>query len=349
MSSKGKPVSFGLSLAASQREPILRVAGLVARAEELGFGSAFVIDSQMAVKDAYVTLAAAALRTSRIQLGTGVTNPITRDLTVTASSFAALQEVSGGRAILGLGNGATSVEAVGLKGANLAGTREAILKLRGLLDGQRVQHNGVEVRMPATAARVPILLSASRPRMLGLAGEVADGAIVMSSAKARLVQEQLDQVGGGLERSGRPRADFRLDLWQTISVREDRAQAVEDVKSWVASQLVWWLARAESVPPEIAAAIDWEKARAATEAYDITEHLSLHARHRELVTDELVDVLAIAGDEEHAIGRLSELAELDVDGITLALLSGGREERLETLGRIIAEVTRRARRPAGTL
>ena len=328
----------GLSLAASLREPIQRVAGLIARAEELGFGAAYVIDSQLAVKDAYTTLTAAALRTNDIRLGTGVTNPITRDLTVTASSFAALQEVSGGRAVLGLGNGATSVEGVGLKGANLAGVREAILQLRGLLDGRPVRHNGVEVQLPPTQGRVPILLSGSRARMLKLAGEVADGAIVMSSAQPRLVQEQLDQVREGLELSGRRREDFHVDLWQTISVRDDRAQAVEDVKSWVASQLVWWLARADTVPPEIAAAVDWEKARAATQAYDITEHLSLHARHRELVTDQLVDVLAIAGDEEHATARLRELAALDVDGITLSLLSGGREERLETLGRIVRRV-----------
>lgn len=341
----GRPaVTFGLSLAASLREPISRVAGLVARAEELGFGAAFVIDSQLAVKDAYVTLTAAALRTSRIRLATGVTNPVTRDLTVTASAFAALQEISGGRAVVGLGNGATSVEGVGLKGTNLAATRQAILTLRALLDGERVQHNGVEVQLPAPAGRVPIYLSASRPRMLRLAGEVADGAIVMSSAQPRLVQEQLDQVREGLDLSGRPREDFHIDLWQTISVRDDLGQAVEDVKSWVASQLVWWLARAESVPPEIADTVDWEQARAAAAAYDITEHLSLHAKHRELVTDRLVDVLAIAGDERHAIERLRQLAELDVDGITLALLSGGREQRLTTLGRVIAEVGRGAAR-----
>lgn len=329
---------FGLSLGTSMREPILRIAGLIARAEELGFGAVYVIDSQMAVKDAFTTLTAAALRTRTIRLATGVTNPITRDLTVTASAFAALQEISEGRAVMGLGNGATSVEAVGLKGANIAGTRDAILQLRGLMDGKPVQHNGVEVQMPATQGRVPILLAGSRARMLKLAGEVADGAIVMSSAHARLVQEQLDQVKEGLELSGRRREDFHIDLWQTISVRDDTAQAVEDVKSWVANQLVWWLARAETVPPEIADAVDWDKARAASEAYDISEHLSLHARHREFVTDRLVDVLAIAGDEEHAIARLRELAGLDVDGITLALLSGGREKRLETLGRIVGQV-----------
>jgi 5,10-methylenetetrahydromethanopterin reductase len=339
-------VSFGLSLAASTREPITRIADLLAAAEELGFRYAFVIDSQLAVKDAYVTLTVGALRTHSIKLGTGVTNPITRDLTVTASTISALQEVSGGRAVLGLGNGATSVEGIGLKGANLAATREAISKLRSLLDGRPVEHNGVEVQMPPTPGHVPIYLAASRPRMLQLAGEVADGAIVMGSAHPKLVQEQLDSVAQGLRESGRPREAFHVDLWQTISVSDDKRKAVEDVKSWVASQLVWWLARAETLPPELEAVIDRERMRAADQAYDVTEHLSLHARHREMVTDELADVMAIAGDVEHSVARLRDLCRLDVDNITLALLSGGREQRLQTLGHVIREVFRGAT-PAG--
>jgi len=333
-------VSFGLSLAASTREPITRIADLLAAAEELGFQYAFVIDSQLAVKDAYVTLTVSALRTHSIKLGTGVTNPITRDLTVTASTISALQEVSGGRAVLGLGNGATSVEGIGLKGANLAATRQAISKLRSLLDGKPVEHNGVEVQMPPTPDYVPIYLAASRPRMLQLAGEVADGAIVMGSAHPKLVQEQLDSVAQGLRESGRPREAFHVDLWQTISVSDDKHKAVEDVKSWVASQLVWWLARAETLPPELEAVIDRERMRAADQAYDVTEHLSLHARHREMVTDELADVMAIAGDVEHSAARLRDLWRLDVDNITLALLSGGREQRLQTLGHVMREVAR---------
>ncbi len=329
--------SFGLSLAASPREPILRVVSLIGRAEELGFRYAFLIDSQLAVKDAYVTLTAAALRTRSIHLATGVTNPITRDLTVTASAFSALQELSDGRAVLGLGNGATSVEGIGLKGTNLAGTREAILKLRALLDGERVHHQGVEVQLPPAPARVPIYLSASRPRMLRLAGEVADGAIVMGTAEPRLVQEQLDQVSDGLRASGRSRSDFHVDLWQTVSISDDRARAVEDVSSWVASQLHWWLARTEELPPELRDAVDWERVRAAGD-YDIGEHLSLHARHREMVTERLANVMAIAGDETSALTRLRALAALDVDNVTIALLSGGRAQRLEALGRIVAQL-----------
>jgi 5,10-methylenetetrahydromethanopterin reductase len=330
--------SFGLSIAASVREPIARIAALIATAEEGGFTHAYVLDSQVAFKDAYVTLTLAAARTESIFLGTGVTNPITRDLTVTASSIAAIQEVSGGRAVLGLGNGGTSVEGIGLRGAKLADMRRAVRSLRRLLDGEDIVHNDVHVRLSATEPRVPIYVSASQPRMLALAGEVADGVILMGSSHPRLLEEQIAHVRAGLERSGRPREDFHIDLWQTISVSADRDAAIEDVKSWVASQLVWWFARSRELPPELAAVVDRERVEEANREYEIRDHLSLQARHRNLVSPELADVMTIAGDEEHCRRRLRELSGLDVDTITLTLLSGGREARLEALTGVIGDV-----------
>jgi 5,10-methylenetetrahydromethanopterin reductase len=336
--------TFGLSVAASVREPISRIADLVGEAQRRGFAYAFVIDSQMAFKDVYVTLASCAERTDSIRLGTGVTNPITRDLTVTASSISAIHELSGGRAVLGLGNGATAVEGIGLRGAKLAETRDAVQKLRALLDGEEVVHNGVRIRMPGTQVRVPIFLSASRPRMLRLAGEVADGVILMGPSDATMLRRQLDVVLEGLADSGRSREQFHVDIWQTISVADDKARAIEDVKSWVASQLMYWFARIDDLPPEIAAVIDRQQLDAAAAEYVVSEHLSLHATHRELVSPELADLMTIAGDRDHAVRRLHEVVALGVDNVTLSLLSGGREKRLELLGDVIAEM-----RPSGVL
>lgn len=330
--------TFGLSIAASVREPIVRVARLVAAAERHGFRHAYVLDSQMAFKDVYTTLALCALETSDIRLGTGVTNPVTRDLTVTASSISAIQEVSGGRAVLGLGNGGTAVEGIGLKGTTLGQTGEAAQTLRRLLDGEEVVHGGMPVRMQPTQGRVPILLSGSRSKMLRLAGRIADGVILMGSSHPRLIQQQLDDVLAGLAESGRPRESFHVDLWQTISVSDSKDQAIEDVKSWVASQLVWWFARSEQLPPELEAVIDRQQIEEANRTYDISRHLSLQAQHRELVSEELADVMTIAGDEQYSAHRLTELSRLDVDNITLTLLSGGREERLARLAQVIGDV-----------
>lgn len=292
----------------------------------------------MAFKDVYVTLALCAERTESIRLGTGVTNPITRDLTVTASSISAIQELSGGRAVLGLGNGATSTEGIGLRGAKLAETRDAVQKLRALLDGEEVVHNSLRIQMPGTRGSVPILLSASRPRMLRLAGEVADGVILMGPANATMLRRQLDCVMEGLADSGRSRDQFHIDIWQTISVADDKDHAIEDVKSWVASQLMYWFARIDDLPPEIAGLIDRRQLDEAAAEYVVSEHLSLQAGHRELVSPELADLMTIAGDTDHAVRRLQEVVALGVDNVTLTLLSGGRESRLERLGDVIAEM-----------
>jgi len=330
--------TFGISLAASSREPIMRIAQLVARAEVHGFDYAYILDSQMAMKDVYVTMTLCASATSAIKLGQGVTNPVTRDLTVTASATTAIDEVSGGRAVLGIGNGATAVEGIGLKGVSLAATEDAVCKLRALLAGEDVEYNGTTIHMYPADRRIPIFLSASRPRMLELAGRVADGVILMGSSHPRLLEEQIGHVMRGLQASGRRREGFVIDLWQTVSVRDERDRAIEDVKAWVASQMRYWFNRTDELPPELERLIDRRQVAEVSDIYEINKHLSLQAEHRAYVTPELADFMTIAGDLDHAAGKLAELQALDVDNITMSLLSGGREARVETFGDLLQVV-----------
>jgi 5,10-methylenetetrahydromethanopterin reductase len=330
--------SFGISLAASVREPMSRIADLVAAAEGHGFRIAYLLDSQVAFKDVYVTMALCALKTKSIRLAQGVTNPLTRDLTVTAAATGAIQEVSGGRAVLGLGNGGTAVESVGIKGADLATTESAIRKLRAMLAGEEVEHNGVPVNMHAVQGHVPIHLSGTRPKMLELASRAADGVILMASSQPALLREQLQTINNGLEKAGRKRKDFFIDLWQTISVDADQARALEDVKSWVANQVRYWFSRTDQLPAELARLIDRTRVNEIAETYVINEHLSLQAEHSGLVSPELANMMAIAGDADYCRNRLRELAQLDVDNITLSLLSRGREERLRTLADVIQAI-----------
>jgi 5,10-methylenetetrahydromethanopterin reductase len=330
--------TFGLSLAASVREPIGRIADLVAKAEQLGFDIAYILDSQLPFKDVYVTMTVCALQTHVIRLAPGVTNPITRDISVTASAISAIQEISHGRAILGIGNGGTAVEGIGIKGSNLAATRESVLKLRALLDGNEVTHNDVRVHMQPARPYVPIYLSGSRPKMLKLAGQVADGVVLMGSSHPRLLQEQLDQVFAGLGESGRRRDQFTVDLWQTISVQDLKEKAIEDVKAWVASQVEFWFSRIDELPPELERVIDREVIERISREYEVNKHLSLQAEHRKLVNEGLADLMTIAGNETHCVQKLRQLSQLDVDNITLSLLSGGRESRLTRLGEVISAV-----------
>lgn len=322
---------FGYMMGLSPREPIGRFGDLAHDAEELGFDAAWLADSQLYTKDVYVGLALAAQRTSRIKLGPGVTNPVTRHLTVTANAIAAIGEVSGGRAMLGLGAGDAAVFPLGIAPARIADLRRAIAALRALFRGDQAELGDARLSVAAAGkAPCPILLSASQPRMLELAGAEADGVILMGAADPALTRWQLERIADGAESKRRTLADLDVDLWFTISLSDDREQALNDVRPWAISQARWF-SRWRELPEPLSPFAD--EFRRAAEAHDFGSHLARAADGRESVSDEFVDWVGVAGDLEQCVAKIRPLIELGVDRITFALLPGGRRERLERYGR----------------
>ncbi|HET8672923.1 MAG TPA: LLM class flavin-dependent oxidoreductase, partial [Thermoleophilaceae bacterium] len=321
---------FGFMMGLSPREPIARFGDLAHAAEELGFGAAWLADSQLYTKDVYVGLALAAARTSRIALGPGVTNPVTRHLTVTANAISGIDEVSGGRALLGLGAGDAAVFPLGLPPARIAELRETIRALRALSRGEDAQFDDARASVAAAGSGWPILLAASQPRMLELAGAEADGVILMGAADPALTSWQLERIAAGAEKSGRNLSDLAVDLWFTISLSEDRAQALQDVRPWAISQARWF-SRWRELPEPLRPFAD--ELRRAAEAHEFSRHLARGANGRESVSDEFVDWVGVAGDLAHCVAKIRPLVALDVDRITFALLPGGRAQRLERYGR----------------
>ncbi len=320
---------FGLNLGVSAREPIRRIAEVARAAEQHGFEAVWVLDSQLAMKDVYVALTLAAAATRRIQLGTGVTNPVTRHVTHTANAIAAVDEVSEGRALLGIGSGDSSVFPLGVRPASIAEMRRALEDLRALLAGREIVAGGKPVRVATIRRPVPIFVGASQPRLLTLAGELADGVILLGAADAELTAWQLEWIERGAERAGRRLADVFVDLWLPISLDDDEARAREDVKAIGASQARWFH-RWKERPPVLERFRD-EFARA-DQAYEFADHLSLHARHRESVSDEFTDFVALAGGVDKCVRRIRGLLDLKVDRISFTLLSGGRLDRIAQLG-----------------
>ena len=319
---------FGISRGVSPREPLAGVGDLARAVEDHGFDALWFIDHQLGMKDVYTAMTLAALATGRLEIGAGVTNLTTRHPTVTANATAALDEVSGGRALLGLGAGWVAVRSIGREPERLGAVRRGIEDFRRLFSGEEAELQGTRVRLATAARQVPIYLAVSQPGMLRLAGETCDGAIVMGAADPEFCRWQLDFIYEGLERSGRAREELTIDLFVTMSVDDDEARAVSDVRAWATSQAatfqVW-----KRIPP------GWERFRSeflrAQGSYEYEDHLSLRAGHKELVSQEFVQSVAIAGDRDSSIERLREVAALDFDRITFALLSGGRSRRLEQL------------------
>lgn len=313
----------------SPREPISRFVEVCRRAEELGFSTAWVADSQLITKDAYVAMGLAAATTERILIGPGVTNPVTRHFTTVANGMAAINEISDGRAILGIGVGDSAVSPLGVRPATVGELRQHVRWIRALAAGQEVEIGESRIHMRTANQPFPIFISASQPRMLQLAGEVADGVILMGAADATLTQWQLDHVQTGAERAGRTLDDVFVDLWFAISISDDIERARHDVRAWATSQARWFSRWKELPEPLRGYKEEFERAYA---AYDFSDHLSVHAEHAQLISDDLVDLIAVSGPLDRCVERIRPLLGLKIDRITFALLPGGRLERLRQFG-----------------
>jgi 5,10-methylenetetrahydromethanopterin reductase len=314
---------LGISLGWSHREPAGRMIKLVQEAEAGGVAACWVIDSQLAMRDAFSLLTLLANETTTIRLGPGVTNLVTRHPTVVANALLTLRSLAPGRVMAGIGAGDSAVYSIGLKPQPIAVLREGISALRSLLSGEAVDPGKVRLA-GAEGPAEPIYLAASQPRMLHLAGAVADGVIVMGPAHPEMLHAQMELVDRGAAEAGRPPGEVFRDVWVTMAV-DGEERGVDAVRSWASAQ-ARWLAKWENLPAGLER-FDEEMARAA-DAYDFQEHLSLSAEHAGVISDDLAASLAVAGDVDECARRISDIVDLGADRITIALLSGGRDRRL---------------------
>lgn len=319
MSEMGIDVSIGIS----PRESLADWAKLASDLEDRGVDRIWLIDSQMAMKDVYAGLITAALGTHRVQLGPGVTNLLTRDPTVTASAIAAVAEISGGRALLGVGAGDSAVKALGRRPSRIAELEVGLTRLRELLGEQ----------LPYAVPPVRIHLAVSRPRMCRLAGRIADGAIIMGAAQPDLLREQLSWIEQGIADASRRRSDLELSFVAPTSIGEDSAAALGDVRSWASAQ-ARLLADVEDLPASLVA--HRQELLAAKAGYDYGEHLSTRAAHQRAVSDELIAKLAVAGTAEQCATRVRELRETGIDRLIFPLMPPGRLQRLQQLHELLA-------------
>jgi 5,10-methylenetetrahydromethanopterin reductase len=319
---------WALSMGVSPREPLDNVGRMAAAAELHGFEALWYIDFQLGMKDVYAAMYLAALHSDQLHIGPAVTNLATRHTTVTANAMAALDELTHGKAMLGLGAGWSAVLGAGERPSKLADLRQGIEDFRALFTGEEVEVSGTQVRLATATRQLPIYLAAAQPGMLRLCGETCDGVILMGAADPDFCNWQLQYLYEGLERAGRDRSEIVVDLVVTMSVDEDPDKALNDVRAWATSQAATFQPW-KKMPPA------WERFRpefeAAEQQYHLTEHLSLHADHKQIVSDEFVRSVAVAGDVGSCTARLRDLTELDIDRITFALLSGGRMRRLEQI------------------
>jgi len=303
-------VKFDVAILAT--EPLPDVVRQVQLAERLGYDTAWITDSHLICRELWVTLAACATATSRIRLGPGVTVPHSRHVSVTASAIATLHDLAPGRVVIGVGTGGSSAQTMGLSLAQVgkAATLErTAVALRRLLQGQTARfETGIEGRLAWLDAprAIPIYLAGSGPRMLETAGRLGDGAIVYATVSPDVLKVALERVAAGARAAGRAPGDLDIALWAPMSIGRDRERARDHARGRVAS------ACRHPLPVRLS---DEDEAamRRVRESYDAYQHATAAARHRTLVTDRLVDLMALAGtpdDVAAQVGRLRGVAGL---------------------------------------
>ena len=184
--------------------PVQETADFIAGCEAAGFSGVGVHDHQHSGRDVFLTLALAAERTSRITLYPATTNPVTRHSMVLASLAHSLEEIAPERVRLTVAPGYLAVGNIGRPRATVQAMRRAVLTIRRLLRGERVEFNGVETRLRNLSDRpTPVFMTAAGPRMVELAGEVADGALLLVGLHPKAVDaaRRRLEIGAALVRT----------------------------------------------------------------------------------------------------------------------------------------------------
>jgi 5,10-methylenetetrahydromethanopterin reductase len=294
-------------------------------------------------REAFVVLGAAALATSRIRLGPGVSNPVTRDPAVVAAGMATLAELAGPRVVLGIGTGDSSLETLGKRPASLARLEAAVHLIRALLSGQQVAHpqSGAPARLTYVepGPPPPTYVAVSSPRIHRLAGRVADGAIVLVGTDPAFLAASRRELEAGAAEAGRDlaRDGFRVVCWTPCSIQADGAAARAAVKAHVARVLK------RPLPFELDPGFSARDLVAEIrERYAYYEHMVPGTAHGEVVPDELVQHFAVAGTPAEARDQLERLAASGlVDEIALvphAQQPADREQVVRQVGQMLASL-----------
>jgi 5,10-methylenetetrahydromethanopterin reductase len=320
-----------VSLGVYPNGPAAEIIASVKLAEDLGFHTLWMLDSHLLFREVYTLLGALAARTQRIRLGTAVTNPLTRHPTVTASAFATLSELSGGRATLGISVGDSALKAMNLDIARMATLEDAVVKCRALLRGEEVSFAEAQrAKLRHIAPEVPIYVAATGPKMLSLAGRIADGVILMNGVAPDFITAASAIVREGERQAGRADRSTRLAVWAACH------PDVSAVRFNVARAIL----REIPGPRDDATQRVAEKVR---ETYDYDEHGASEARFASLVPTELVRRYAFSGSPSEVKEQIDALSELGVDEVILAIPVGpGLAARDEVMPPLAAAVITRA-------
>ncbi|MBM4196387.1 MAG: LLM class flavin-dependent oxidoreductase [Gammaproteobacteria bacterium] len=319
-------------------------ARLATEIEALGFDFLLCPDTQCLSPDPYGQLNLVAAATKRLRFGTGVTNPYTRDSSVTAGALASLQLESGGRVISGIGRGDSSAAHIGKRQATTAELRRFLEELRSYLRGEEVTRGAAVSRLrwiePGELPVVALDVACSGPATIRMAVEVADRiSFAVGSAPERL-KWAMDTATAHLAKINRSRDSIRIGAYINLVCDPDEQRAIRlgrMIAGMVAHFAGMKHSPLEHLPPQLRAIAEHMQS-----GYDMARHAQNEGSHLAVIDDAFVDWFSICGPPEKCYSRLSALVGLGLDHVYLLGGSpvptphGARQEAMVNQSRLFA-------------
>ncbi|MBX3093826.1 MAG: LLM class flavin-dependent oxidoreductase [Cryobacterium sp.] len=306
---------FRWGIASLVEEPMPSYAERARHHEELGYRDIWIPDERL-LRNVYVSLATVATATTRIGMGTAVTNPYTRHPAHTAAAIATIDELSGGRARLALGAGG-GLDAYGIARTRPVTTlRESIEVIRGLLANETLRYEGEiftlrNAQIDFDVSPVPIYLAGRGPQILTLAGEVADGAIIGGFATESGIHYAQDLIDRGVAKAGRRPDDVDRMAWIYISVSDDPAAARTAVSKMVLASLITSRPILDKLGIDIPPAL-----RDHLDSTGWRYPLETPAQASALLPDEIVNAFAVHGTPADCLEQLKAVRRAGIDHVT---------------------------------
>jgi probable F420-dependent oxidoreductase len=331
-------MDFGVVL--QNDPPGWRIVELARQAEILGFTHAWTFDSHLLWQEPYVIFSQILSNTHRIKVGPMVTNPATRDWTVTASLFATLNEMFGDRTVCGIGRGDSAVRVINGAPVTISTLRESIAVIRALARGDQADYKGVRLQLPwSNGADLPIWVAAYGPRALELAGEVGDG-FILQLADPDIAAWSIAAVRKAAAGAGREPSDIKICVAAPAYVTDGSADYLEHARGqcrWfggmvgnhVADIVGRYGKDGTAIPKALSEYIGGR------DGYDYNHHGKATNTHTGFVSDEVIDRFCLIGPVETQVERLRELESLGVDQFAIYLQHDAKSETLHAYGELV--------------
>jgi len=301
--------------------------------EDVGFDHLWLFDSHVLWREPYALLALIAEHTKRLRLGTCVTNPGTREPSVTASALATLDELSGGRMDLGIGRGDSARRVLGKPPITLAHTEEAIHVIRELVEGRPVMYEGTELHLGWTGEwKLPVWVAGYGPMALSMTGRIADG-VILQLADPDLIRWFTAQVKEAAAGAGRDPSAIQVQAAAPLHLgpRDLGRERTRWFPALVSNHVVDLVNKypREQLPDSLTGYI-----RDRT-GYDYQHHAEVGSSNAGFVGDEVTDRFCVLGEVDEVVDKLQVLADAGVTQFNVYLMNGDEREQLERIGREI--------------